>query len=230
MLSSRKNSPVHPPRPIDAVPDLDRYSATAAAHHTPSECCLQNTSDVLLLLKEKDLASKPLKLQMPGLLDTADLASLTWLLSREDAKLTELDLNLSSRTDPAQLTALLALLPKHPELRSVRFCVDGQEQGPFPPGLREALARSKSCLIKGGVALRQALFRQLDDRLNAIKDTTTMWAVAAVLDDFCRMRLDDASSLLDATSAKTLRSYAVLVGDGPLRLAVEALLAPDAAQ
>lgn len=231
MLSSTQSSPVHSRRPSGPLSTNAQQPREAASQEAPSasndartERCVRNSSDVLDLSLERDLGACSLQLQMTGLVDTTDIASLTVLLAREDVQLGTLELNLSSGTDPVQLGALLVTLRKHPELQSVRFRVDGSEKGPFPNGLREALARSKDCLIKGGVALRDALFRQLDDRLNsAIKDTTALWAVAATLDDFRSMRLDDASSGLSALSARYLSSFADLLQDEALRLAVAAL-------
>ncbi len=231
MLSSTKSSPVNSPRTsgcrsigIQQQPEAASQGAPSAPSEVRSERCVRNSSDVLALSLDKDLGACPLQLQMTGLVDTTDIASLTTLLAREDVQLNTLDLNLSSGTDLLQLSALLATLHKHPELQSVRFRVDGSEKGPFPNELREALARSKDCLIKGGSALRSALFGQLDDRLNsAIKDTTALWAVSATLDDFRSMRLDDASSGLSALSARSLSSCADLLQDKALRLAVAAL-------
>lgn len=231
MLSSTKSSPVNSPRTSGYLstgtqqqPEAASQGAPSAQSEVRSERCVRNGSDVLALSLEGDLGACSLRLQMTGLLDTTDIASLTVLLAREDVQLSTLDLNLSHSTDPVQLSTLLATLRKHPELQSVRFRVDGSEKGPFPNGVREALARSKDCLTKGGVALRDALFRELDDRLNgAVKDAAALWAVDATLNDFRLMRLDDASSGLSALSALSLSSCADLLQDNALRLAVAAL-------
>ena len=202
----------------------ERREPEAVPSEVPHEVCVQNSSDVLDLLSEKNLSGRPLRVQMTGLLDSADIATLTWLLTREGVHLSVLDVNLSSRTDPAMLRALLALLPAHPELRSVRFCVDGSEKGPFPTALRSEFAQSKDCLLKGGAALRTAVFGPLDHLVNhAYEDTADMWAASALIDDFCAMRLDDALKRLSADDAKLLRSIAQVLHDEPLASAVDAL-------
>lgn len=163
MLPSTKSSPKVSLRQNNCGTH-DAANLPSAQASTVVAKSVGNTSEILDLMQTTSLSNCRVSVDMAGLMDTGDLLALSLLLERGDVKLETLSINVSEQVDAEALKSLLAQLKTHPELRSLHLRVNGRDTGPIPRALREAIASSADALRKGGAAIRDMLFRELDDR------------------------------------------------------------------
>lgn len=185
---------------------------------------IDSVSALLDLLQRRRLGHCRVTVQLAALLDTGDLLALGLLLERDDLRLERVSLNVSDRVDPGVLQDVLAQLDVRPELQGWDLSVNGCASGPLPPDWRPWLVGLEVCLRKGGPAMRQMLFRELDDRLNeAFDDANERREAADFLGAFREMRLDDAASPLSPQHAQRLQGLARRLKDKALKRAVALL-------
>ncbi len=227
MLPSTKSSPKVSLRQNNCGTH-DAANLPSAQASTVVAKSVGNTSEILDLMQTTSLSNCRVSVDMAGLMDTGDLLALSLLLERGDVKLETLSINVSEQVDAEALKSLLAQLKAHPELRSLHLRVNGRDTGPIPRALREAIASSADALRKGGAAIRDMLFRELDDRLHEMDSDTVYWTVGSTLEDFRRMRLDDTASPLPKVNAESLSYIATRLRDKALMLAAVVLSKPIA--
>lgn len=209
---------------------------SASNHHgvqeppqaTPTERKVRevcNNSDILDLLGEKDLSACRIDIDLMGLMDSSDLTVLSLLLDRKDLTLGAVSLNVSETVDRETFAAVLAQLEGHPEL-ALDLHVNGSQKGPIAQPLREVLARSAFCLCKGGVGLRELLFRPLEKSRQPAAAHALDLGDMTLLDAFIKMELDSATVPLSRESAKDVLAVAKKAQDHALAIAILTLSPP----